>query len=111
MSQGSQKKSDIVFVHGPAKDGKGVRVIRAREDRVEVGEISQVEEGAPLKGEVVKLKQRKEHPRLFDVEVVVPKEDLALPAHEGPRRVSSDSYRRNWDEVFGAGRPRKQLLN
>lgn len=97
-------KEDVVFVHGPAEGGNGYRVIRKRDDAIELGEIRAVEEGRPLHGDLVKLKQRKEHERLFDVETVVSREEVApskKALHAGPAQVATDAYRENWDAIFG----------
>jgi hypothetical protein len=109
-----EAKEDVVFVHGPAEHGDGLRVIRKRDEAIEVGEIRSVQEGRPLQGDLVKLKQRREHERLFDVEVVVSRDELpasgsrseSKPAlgHAGPARVSTDAYRTNWDAIFGPRR-------
>jgi hypothetical protein len=101
----ARPKEDVVFVHGPAEHGAGLRVIRKREDGIEVGEIRSVEEGRPLQGELVKLKPRREHERLFDVEVLVSREELGQRpvalGHAGPAQVATDSYRANWEAIFG----------
>ena len=105
-------KQDVVFVHSPAEAGEGMRVIRKRDDIIEVGEIRPVQEGKPLHGELVKLKPRKEHDRLFDVEVLASREELGQPAalgHAGPAQIATDAYRENWDAIFGGstrGEPR-----
>lgn len=93
-----QKGEDVVLVHSPTDDGRGWRVLRKREERLEVGTIQPVEEGKPLHGELVALKPREGTP-LFDVEV-----QYAPPrAHAGPARVSSEAYRSGWDAIFGGG--------
>jgi len=111
----SAAKKDVLFVHSPAPKGDGYRVVRLREDRVELGQMADVKEGEPIRGEVVKLKPREESPRLFDVEVVVPREELpAARTGSGPAQVASESYRKNWDDIFGARGRRKakaELLN
>jgi hypothetical protein len=106
-------KKDVLFVHSPVPKGDGYRVVRLREDRVEVGQMADVKEGEPIRGEVVKLKPRQESPRLFDVEVVVPREEpAAAQARSGPAQVASERYRRGWDDIFGArGRRKAELLN
>src|SRR5215475_12140846 len=90
--EAKEGKEDVVFVHGPAEHGEGLRVIRKRDDSIEVGEIRSVQEGRPLQGDLVKLKQRREHERLFDVEVVVSREEIkpkpAPLGHAGPARVA-----------------------
>jgi hypothetical protein len=103
-----QPKQDVVFVHSPSEAGEGLRVIRKRDDVIELGEIRPVQEGKPLHGDLVKLKPRKDNDRLFDVEVLASREELGQPAargHAGPAQVASDTYRENWDAIFG-GRAR-----
>lgn len=97
------RKEDVVFVHGKAEAGEGLRVIRKREDRIEIGEIRPVQEGKPLQGEVVKLSPREDQPRVFDVEVLVSKEEAlgAALGHAGPAQVATAAYRSNWDAIFG----------
>jgi hypothetical protein len=97
-------KEDVVFVHSPAPSGDGFRVIRKREDTIEIGEIRATKEGQPLHGDLVRLKPREESDRLFDVEVLVSREETqrALPAHAGPAMVATDAYREGWEAIFGA---------
>jgi hypothetical protein len=104
-------KDDVVFVHGPAESGEGVRVIRKRQATLELGEIRPVKDGRPLSGELVKLKPREESERLFDVEVVASRQEIAemTRGHAGPAQVATDAYRENWEAVFG--RPNKSELN
>ncbi len=93
-----------MYIHGPAEGGEGYQVLRKREDTLEIGEIRAVREGRPLTGDLVKLKARPEHDRLFDVEVMATREELAEKAgrpHAGPAQVATASYRANWDAVFG----------
>jgi hypothetical protein len=101
------KKEDVVFVHGPAEGGEGLRVIRKRDEVIELGELRSVQEGKPLHGELVKLSPREDNKRLFDVEVVVPREETqsghaALKAKSGPAQVASEAYREGWEAIFGA---------
>ncbi len=42
---------DLVFVHSRNEDG-GYRVVRQREDRIEVGEMRPPREGQPIVGEL-----------------------------------------------------------
>jgi hypothetical protein len=108
-SEPPRPKEDVLFVHSPAESGDGLRVIRKREETIEVGEIRAVQEGRPLQGDLVKLKPRREHDRLFDVEVVMSRDELqpkAALGHAGPAQVATESYRANWDAIFGArGKP------
>ncbi len=107
-----QPKTDVLFVHSPVEGGEGFNVIRAREDRIEVGQMSGLKDGEAVTGEIVKLKPRKESTRLFDVDVLAAGEQRPAPArsHAGPARVANEAYRKNWDEIFAAPRKR-ELLN
>jgi hypothetical protein len=120
----ARKPRDIVLVHSPTADGSGVNVLRAREQRLEVGTMRPLEEGRPLHGEVVKLTARPEQPYLFDAETQFASpeatrsgSDVAGPRASaelrgtavGPAQVASDSYRKNWDTIWK--RPGKPLSN
>lgn len=95
-SDAKRKGEDVLLVHSPTDDGRGWRVLRKREERLELGAIRPVEEGRPIQGELVSLKPRDGTP-LFDVEV-----QYAPPrSSAGPARVSSDAYRSGWDAIFG----------
>jgi hypothetical protein len=98
-------KEDVLFVHSPSEGGEGYRVIRKRENTIEVGEIRAMQEGRPVHGDVVRLKPREEHQRLFDVEVLMSRDEVQSKgalAHAGPAQVATDAYRENWDAIFGA---------
>jgi hypothetical protein len=101
---GSDDFADVVLVGEQMEDEPRWPVLRHREDRVEVGELRSVREGYPMAptGEVVRLKPRKEHGRLFDVEVLA---DLDEPeaARSGPAQVATEAYRLGWDVTFGRG--------
>jgi hypothetical protein len=109
---------DVVFVYSRAEGPGAYRVLRRRDDRLELGEVRAPREGEAVSGELVRLKRRKEHALLFDVEVMASREELGLPPAapsrsargEGPARVSSDAYRAGWDAVFGRGH-KKPLPN
>ena len=112
MGEAGGKKRDVLFVRGRSSKSGAYRVLRAREDRVELGEMSDLKEGEPIRGEVVKLKPREEHPQLFDVDVVVPREEGTAGERSGPAQVASEAYRRNFDAIFGPKRRRRrELLN
>jgi len=98
------RKDDVVFVHSKVESGEGFRIIRKRADVIEVGEIRPVQEGKPLTGEMIKLTPRKEHEQIFDVEVLVSREELGRGGlgHAGPAQVATTAYRSNWDAIFGA---------
>src|SRR6185503_9594165 len=91
-----------VFVHSPLEKGEGYRVIRKRDDSLEVGELRSVQEGRPIQGEMIRLTPREEHERLFDVEVVLPRPEHPDASRSGPAQVATTAYRRNWEAIFGA---------
>jgi hypothetical protein len=106
-----EPKQDIVFVHSPTEQGDGLRVIRKREETIEVGELRRIQEGQPIHGEVVKLNRREEHERLFDVEVLVPREEIeARGSRSGPAQVATRAYRDNWETIFGSKDDKKPSL-
>src|ERR1700733_10286059 len=63
------RNKDVLLLHSPTEDGDGVRVVRSRRGKVEVGEVRNVAECKPLTGELVTLKPREGAPRVCDVEV------------------------------------------
>lgn len=67
----SGRKSDVVLLHSPTESGDGIRVLRKRDDAIEVGELRPMRQGQPIHGDVVRLTQRKEHTMLYDCEVVL----------------------------------------
>jgi hypothetical protein len=96
---GNEKDADVVLLHSPTEDGGGVRVVRARQGQVEVGEVRPLTEGKPIAGEVVTLKPRPEAPRICDVSV---QHETKKPARtDGPAQVATDAYRDNWEATFG----------
>lgn len=101
-------KPDVVFVRGPSADGRGLDVVRLSNDTLSAGELREAKDGQPLAGDLVRLSQRSEHDRLYDVEVLAKKDELTgaapatpSPPRKGPSKVATDAYRRGWDEVFG----------
>ncbi len=108
-----EKAVDVVLLQGPTEDGEGVRVLRAREDRLEVGEVRPLKEGQPLlAGEVVKLAPRAGS-RVCDVEVLakIGAHRGATPAQIGPAQVATREYRESWDRIFGPPKAQRELLN
>lgn len=86
-----------------------MHVLRAREERLETGELRNLEEGKPITGEIVTLAPRKDNPRICDVkESYAPPKTVQKP--KGPAQVATKAYRDNWDEVF-ARRPKSADLN
>jgi hypothetical protein len=98
-------KEDVVVLGPPTADGSGVHVLRARDERVEAGELRAVEEGKPITGELVSLQPRKENPRVCDVkESWRPPPSVRAPQKKGPAQVATKEYRENWDTVFTSKR-------
>lgn len=103
------RKEDVVLLHSPTENGDGIRVLRQRDEKLEVGELRPMREGQPIHGDVVKLTQREEHALLFDCEVLVQGPRAKEPdppepkhkTHKGPARVTNDAYRGGWDAIFG----------
>ena len=103
---------DVALVCGVSGDGQGVDIIRKRGDRIETGTVRRLEEGKPIHGEVVRLRQREQSPLLYDVEVEVPAPAQTAPQpSSGPAQVATESYRKNWDAVYGRNRKAGSLLN
>lgn len=109
---------DVVLPFAPTEDGKGVRVLRAREDRVEAGEVRPAADGQPLHGELVRLTPREDSPALCDVEVLHDPKASTTAATDGarsspalppkrtrPAQVATDTYREHWTQIFGEPSP------
>ncbi|HEX3772759.1 MAG TPA: hypothetical protein VHV30_17890 [Polyangiaceae bacterium] len=108
---------DVVLVHGATGDGEGARVLRARPGQLEVGEIRPLRQGQPLNGggEVVRLVERPESPRFYDVKV-----DYEVPGAQasnkpgaavghGPAQVATRAYRDSWERIFAPSPAAKKL--
>ncbi len=110
------KRTDVVLLGPPTADGGGVHVLRARDEKVETGELRALQEGRPITGEVVTLSPRQDNPRVCDVTdsyrpptAASAAAPTALTAptgieHKGPPNVATDAYREGWEEVFGKKR-------
>ncbi len=111
---------DRVLIHGRTQDGRGFKVLRQRDDRLEAGIAQPLRDGEPLQGEVVKLKPHKDFPMLCDVETILPTKeirqqvqaqaDLPMPS-KGPAKVTTHAYRKNWTTIWGGGVKRNTILN
>ncbi len=99
---GDSHGKDVALVTGPTEDAKGARIVRLKDDQLSFGEVRALEEGKPINGEVLKLTPRKEHPNVCDIDVVMEAPKHVLRDGKGPAKVASESYRANWDKVFGA---------
>ena len=103
------KRADVVLLQGPTEDGEGIRVVRAREDRLEAGEVRPLKEGKPIpSGEVVKLAPRAAAPQVCDVEVLA-KVEHGVPGK--PAQVATTAYRESWDRIFGGEDGEETTLN
>lgn len=103
----AESAEDVVVAVGRTADQRGYQVVRARQDRIEAGEMRPVEQGKPLQGELVRLKPRKETPHVCDVETL-----MKAPApvgrqssspdkpRSGPAQVATATYRKNWDMIW-----------
>jgi hypothetical protein len=109
---------DVALIHGVTPDG-GFQILRARENRLELGAVRPLREGVPITGEVVRLRPRENCPLLCDVEVELPAKELPkdrqVPALEasarsGPAQVATDQYRKNWDAIWSHA-PSPKLAN
>jgi hypothetical protein len=97
--------TDVLLV-GPETDGGGHAVLRRRQQRIEIGELRAVPEGQPLgDGELVRLRPRDDHARLFDVEVLADLREEVAAARSGPARVATTAYRSGWERTFGGDEP------
>lgn len=101
--RGEEGKRDVVLVHAPTADGDGFQVLRARDERLELGEIRPMKEGRAIHGDVVRLKPREGEPRVFDVETLLerPKLEAHAADRSGPAQIATDAYREGWDAIFG----------
>lgn len=94
---------DVVWIHGMTEDKKGLKVLRARDDSLEAGEVRPLAEGQPITSDVVRLKPRQGTPFVCDVETEVSMDELrqrTAPARSGPAQVASAAYRQNWDQIW-----------
>ena len=111
---------DVALVCGVSPDGRGVEVIRKRGERIETGTVRRLEAGKPIHGEVVRLRPRANAPFVCDVEVefagAAPEEragsaaEAASGTSSGPAQVATETYRKNWDAIYGRSR-KPSLLN
>ncbi len=111
---------DVAILYAPTEDGKGARVVRARNGSFETGEVRPIQDGQPInQGELVRLSPRPEAPCVCDVEVLHEKPPEAQASDEAtpdrslgrPALVASDDYRLNWARIFGPSRKRDRSLN
>ncbi|HKO47566.1 MAG TPA: hypothetical protein VJV79_07580 [Polyangiaceae bacterium] len=112
---------DVALIHGVTPDGEGFKILRARGDRLELGAVRPLREGAPITGEVVTLRPRASFPALCDVEThFKPEPEVserqepapsAVVQRTGPAQVATDEYRRNWDAIWNQPATKSKLVN
>jgi hypothetical protein len=104
VKDSERDNTDVALIHGRTPDGEGLRIIRRREDRIELGAVHPLKEGVPIAGEVVSLTPRPECPLVCDVktELAAPtvQADTAATPRHGPAQVATDRYRENWDRIW-----------
>lgn len=106
-----KRAQDVALLYAPTEDEKGARFVRARNGKLQAGEVRPLAEGQSLSGqELVRMHPRAEMPNLCDVEVIHPAEK-PMRDTQGPAQVASERYRKNWDVTFGPHRPSKKLAN
>ena len=118
MSGAPKKKPprDLAILQGPTEDGQGARVLRLKDGELSAGEVRPAREGEPIADrELVKLTPLQPGAPICEVEVLSgpaqrASDDPAKPS-QGPARVSTESYRKNWSTVFGTKRKRDYSLN
>ena len=109
-----KRELDVAIVCGVSDDGQGVDIIRRRGERLEAGTVRRLEQGKPIHGEVVRLRPRDQFPLICDVEVEMPapgQSAVGAPATGRPAQVATETYRKNWDAIYGRGKKSGSLLN
>ena len=100
---------DVAILHGPTEDGEGARVLRLKQGTLYAGEVRPVREGQPIDShELVRLRPLHEDSPVCEVEVVHdPSTADPKRRGQGPARVANDSYRKNWNAVFGGTKSKR----
>ncbi|MCH2108463.1 MAG: hypothetical protein MK135_03990 [Polyangiaceae bacterium] len=125
---GASEKNDVVLVGGPTDDQQGLRVLRARGQKVELGEVRPVQEGKPMNGDLVSLQPRQSVPGLYDVTTHYQSESgstkgasgtssssteqsesqVAGAITKGPAQVATSQYRQNWDQIWASSASKRK---
>lgn len=100
---------DVAILHGPTEDGEGARVLRLKQGTLYAGEVRPVREGQSIEHhELVRLRPIQDDSPVCEVEVVHdPGTADAKRRGQGPARVANDSYRKNWNAVFGGTKSKR----
>ena len=99
------RAGDVAIVCGVSDDGQSLDIIRKRGERIEAGTVRRLEQGKPIHGEVVRLRPREQFPMICDVEVEVPSRTPTAMSSSGPAQVATETYRKNWDAIYGSRKP------
>jgi hypothetical protein len=92
---------DVALIIDQTDDEEGFRVLRRRGDEpVELGTIRPLKEGAPIEGEVVSLKPRKDVPFIYDVKTKLADNRRRFTS-DGPPQVATKEYRSGWEAIWG----------
>jgi hypothetical protein len=108
--QGEPGDADVAVICGLSDDGQGLEIIRKRGERLESGTIRRLEQGKPIHGEVVRLRPREHQPLVCDVEIQVPSQTPAASSSTGPAQVATETYRKNWDAIYGRNNKKSRAL-
>ncbi len=94
------------------RDERGVHVLRRRgpDAPVEAGVLQPLVEGQPITEEVISLRPRPDTPLIFDVKTVLERAQPREPG-DGPSQVTTESYRKGWDTIWGRKRAGSRDLN
>lgn len=95
------------------EDKKGLKVIRARPDGIEAGEMRPLVEGQPITSDIVRLTPRAGAPYICDVQTEFSASHAQRPntkgsdlaARSGPAQVANHAYRTNWDTIWARPSP------
>ncbi|MBX3246831.1 MAG: hypothetical protein KF901_06600 [Myxococcales bacterium] len=101
---------DIVLVHGKTEDG-ALKILRKKGDELSAGELRPVEEGKPLRGNLLRLRPREDLPFVADVEEEIDLSSATPMTSTGPAKVATTSYRKGWDGIWGKRKRTDPTLN
>ncbi|RLB52900.1 MAG: hypothetical protein DRI90_21690 [Deltaproteobacteria bacterium] len=99
-SEAATEGRDVVFAYSKTDSGDGFRVIRSRDNQLELGEVRELQDSKPVHGDIVKLSPIAGRDQLYDVEVLM--EGPKTRSTTGPARVSTEVYREQWEAIFGS---------
>jgi len=101
-----KKKRDLLIRH-PENANAVIRVKATGE--VSIGKLEKPAEGEPISNEVIAVHETPMSPMVNECETIFDPDEYAVSSEGGPPKVNSDSYRSNWERIFG--KPDDALLN